>query len=163
MATIEQYTSGEAAKAVRMAFDIMQNLEESLPGTKYAEVFLKNVNELQPLAVDEEQVFEFIGRASRLATGPRICQCEFPEGPPTAAVFLDDLAVAMVEAGKAEYTTPDKARAALAEHRGKPLVVSKVSGEYREICRTWPEGCFYWNMEKRGLKCLSRLKRSAQE
>jgi hypothetical protein len=163
MTTIEQYKSGKAAKAVRRAFETMQALEKLLPETEFAEIFSKNIKTLTPLAVDEKQAFEYIKEADRCAIGERLCKCEFPEAPSTNAVFLEELADAMVEAGKAKYASKEGARTALAEHRGRPLIVSKISGKYMEICRTWPKNCFYWNMEKCGMKCIERRKPFTKE
>lgn len=156
MATIEQYKSGEAAKAVRMAFEAMKDQKALLPETQLAALFLQNAEALAPMALDEAGAFEFIEKATKCALGDRVCNRAFPESPHTCAVFLGELADAMVESGQAEYVSPGEAKAALAEHRGKPLVISKVSGQYAEICRTWPENCFYWNLEKRGLKCIRK-------
>lgn len=156
MATIEQYKSGQAARSVRLAYETMQALEKPLPETEFAGIFSKNIKALTPLAVDEKQAFEFIKKADRCAIGERLCKCEFPEAPSTKTVFLEELADAMVEARKAKYASKKEAQAALAEHKGRPLVVSKISGKYMEICRTWPKNCFYWNIEKRGMKCIQR-------
>ncbi len=157
MATIEQYQSGEAAEAVKKAFYAMQNIEGSLPDTKLGEIFALKLSELEPLAISEKQAFEYIKDARNCAIGERLCNCEFPDAPSTCAVFLEELADAMVEAGKAAYASKEAACAAVSNHKGKPLVVSRVSGRYMEICRTWPEHCFYWNMEKRGMKCLKKM------
>jgi hypothetical protein len=156
MATINQYKSGEAAKMVRLAYESMQAIEEPLLETKLAKIFTKSVEDLKPLTIKIDQALEFIKNAKKCAIGDRICKSEFPESPSTCAVFLDELADAMVEVCKAQYASKKAAMAALSDHKGKPLVASKVSGEYREICRTWPMYCFYWNLEKRGLKCLKR-------
>lgn len=156
MATIGQYKSGKAAKAVRKAFETMQVLEKPLPETELAKIFSKNVEALMPLSVDLKQAFEHIRKADRCSIGDRLCKCEFPKAPSSCAVFLEELADGMVEVGKAVFASKEEAMNALSEHKGKPLVVSKISGKYMEICRTWPENCFYWNMEKHGMKCIER-------
>ena len=156
MATIDDYQSGKAAKAVRMAYDTMKMLEKPLAETEFAEIFSKNVKKLTPLAVGEEQAFEYIRKADRCAVGDRLCKSEFPEAPSSCAVFLEELADAMVESGKAKYASKEEAMAALSKHKERTLIVSKISGKYMEICRTWPENCFYWNMEKHGMKCIQR-------
>ncbi|MEE4352455.1 MAG: hypothetical protein V2J25_06250 [Desulfatiglans sp.] len=163
MATIDQYKSGEAAKAVRLAFEEMQAIEKLVPETKLAKIFAKNIEELAPLAVDEKKASKYIRTADRCAIGQRLCQCEFPEAPSSCAVFLEELADAMVQVGKAEYASKEEAVGVLSQHKGKPLVVSQISGKYMEICRTWPKNCFYWNMEKRGMKCIKRHAPSAKE
>jgi hypothetical protein len=50
----------------------------------------------------------------------------------------------------------EKAIDTLAKYKKNPLVVSTVSGKPVELCRTSPETCVYWNMEKRDLVCLRR-------
>ncbi len=150
------FLSGQAAKAVKLAYETMQALEKPLPETKFAEIFAKNVEELTPLAVNEKQASEYISTADRCAIGERLCKCEFPEAPSSCAVFLEELADTMVQMGKAEYASKEEALSALSEHKGRPMVVLKISGKYMEICRTWPKNCFYWNMEKRGMKCIKR-------
>ena len=163
MATIEQYRSGEAAKAVRLAYEAMQSPEKPLVETRLREIFDRNLKVLLPLAVNESQAVDFIEMADRCAIGDRLCKCEFPQAPSSCAVFLEELADAMVEVGKAEYVSKQEAIRELSRHKGKPLVVSKVSGKYMEICRTWPKNCFYWNMEKHGMKCLKRQKKPEKE
>ena len=156
MSTIEQYKTGKAGESVRLAYEAMKALEQPLQETQLAELFNKHLDDLQPLKVDEKMAFAFIDKADRCAIGDRLCECEFPDAPHTTAVFLEELADAMVEVGKAAYASKEEAKAAITKYQGKPLVVSKVSGEYREICRTWPKYCFYWNIEKHGMKCLKR-------
>lgn len=156
MATIEDYTSGKAAKAVKMAYEAMQKLDRPLPQTELVSTFEEHVNELEPLVVGPTMAFEYLRTAEKCAIGDRLCNCEFPQAPPTCSVFLDELADAMVRAGKASHVSVDKAIESLSIHRGKPIVVSKVEGKYMEVCRTWPEYCFYWNMERNSMKCLRR-------
>jgi hypothetical protein len=60
MATIEQYRSGEAAKAVRLAYEAMQSLEKPLVETRLREIFDRNLKVLLPLAVNENQAVDFI-------------------------------------------------------------------------------------------------------
>jgi len=62
----------------------------------------------------------------------------------------------MVEAGQAKYVTKEEAFAVMDKYESHPIIISKVSGKYSEICRTWPEKCLYWNMEKKGLHCIEK-------
>lgn len=156
MATIDDYKSGKAAKAVKQAYEAMQNLDKPLVKTKIASIFANHVKDLVPMAVNPSQALEYIKDTDRCAIGERLCRCEFPETPSTCAVFLDELADAMVSVGKADYATPEAAMDILAQHRGRPMIVSKIEGKYMEICRTWPGTCFYWNLEKHGMKCIRR-------
>ena len=154
MATIEEYVSGKAAKAVKTAYDAMAGLESPLPQTPLAAIFETALSHLEPLKMNLAQASGIIKQAARCAIGERICRCEFPDSPVTRSVFLDELAQALVNAGKAEFVTGETAIEVLAAQKGKPIVMSKVSEKYMEICRTFPGLCFYWNAEKNGLKCI---------
>lgn len=156
MATIDQYKSGMAAKSVKLALEKMNMLETKLLGTELALIFEKNIEALKPIILGEKQAFELIKKARKCAVGERVCNGEFPEAPSSCAVFLGELAVAMTDAGKAKYVSRKEAMASLSEHKRNPLVASRIEGEYMEICRSWPPRCFYWNMEKHGMKCLKR-------
>ena len=61
----------------------------------------------------------------------------------------------MVKAGKARVVSKEEAVETLKKY-GTPIIVSKVSGQYNEICRSSPKECVYWNAERAGLKCLRR-------
>lgn len=156
MATIDQYKSGLVAKMVRQAYDVMQSTEGPVAESEFGRICQKQVSELAPMRLDQAQAERFIDDAERCAVGERACRSTFEGSPYTRSVFLDELADGLVEVGKAEYVSKEKAKEVLAEYRN-PIVISKVSGKYMEICRTWPKNCFYWNLEKRGLKCLTKL------
>jgi hypothetical protein len=79
------------------------------------------------------------------------------ESPYTKSVFLDGLAEGMVEVGKAKYVTKEEAIYVLEKYDSNLIIVSRVLGIHVEICNTWPERCVYWNLEKRGLRCLGRM------
>ncbi len=154
IAKIEDYVSGKAAKGVRTAFDLMQSIKTMADEPELKVIFQKNVDILEPLKLNMQKAEQQIRTAERCAVGERLCRCQFPDSPVTNAVFLDELADAMVKKGIACFVSKDEAVKALGENKGNPIVTSRVSGEYREICRTYTDNCFYWNMEKRGMKCL---------
>jgi len=54
-------------------------------------------------------------------------------------VFSNELDEGMVKSGKARYVTEKEAINTLKEYHGKPLIISRVSGRYMEICRSLPE------------------------
>jgi hypothetical protein len=58
--------------------------------------------------------------------------------------------------GKARYVTKQEAIEILGKYRENPLVVSVISGKPMELCRTWPERCLYWRLEKHGISCLDK-------
>jgi hypothetical protein len=156
MATIEQYQSGEAAKAVKNAIESMQTQTKPLAESGLGKILKAATDELKPIKIDQKQAEEHIRQATTIAVGKRVCMWVYEDDPPTRSVFLDDLAQGMVDAGKAEFASTDEALQVLAEQKGHPIIISRVSGHYAEICRTYPEHCLYWNMEKHGLKCIQR-------
>ena len=74
----------------------------------------------------------------------------------TESVFLNELAVAMASVGKARMATLEEAEECLQKSSGHPLIISKVSGRYLEICPSYQPYCVYRQAEKRGLHCLQR-------
>ncbi|MBO8175678.1 MAG: hypothetical protein H0Z18_10500 [Thermococcus sp.] len=61
----------------------------------------------------------------------------------------------MVKVGKARFVSKEEVIEVLKRYK-TPIIISKVSGKYMEICHTSPRDCVYWNAERRGLKCLKR-------
>ena len=163
MATIEQYKSGFAAKAVKQAVDMIQTTEGKVLDAEMGQIITEKVDAMKPLELDEKQAVDFIQGADRCAVGERVCKCMFPDAHYSEAVFLDELADAMVDAGKATYTSKEKAQSVMKRYPEFPIVISKVSGKYMEICRSWPQTCVYWNMEKHHVRCIKRINRHTDE
>jgi hypothetical protein len=154
MSTVEEYKSGEAAKAVKTAWQAMKAIEGDLAADEIGKVIIDTVRGLSPQKIELSRAAELIAQADKCAKGERVCRCQFPGSPRSESVFLDELAEGLVQAGKAEFVTPGQAVKVLENGKGKPIVVTKVEGKYMEICRTWHEHCVYWNLEKRGVRCL---------
>ena len=163
MATIEQYQSGKAAKMAKQAVEMIQSTEGAILATEQGEIITNNVRALKPLQLNEKQATGFIEKAQRCAVGERICKCMYPEARRSEAIFLDELAEAMVCAGKANFITKEDARSVIKRYPGFPIVISEVSGKYMEICRSWPEKCVYWNMEQHHVRCIERMNRKTDE
>jgi len=64
----------------------------------------------------------------------------------------------MVRSGQARIASIEDAEQTLKKSFQHPLIISKVSGRYQEICASYPPDCVYWRAEKRGLHCLRRKK-----
>lgn len=156
MATIEQYKSGWVCQAVRQSVEGIRAAEGPLAGTSFGDALLQGVEPLAPLKLSLDQAEEYIDNARICAVGERMCRNSFPDAPVTRSVFLDELAQALAEIGRAEIVEKEQARQVMRGQKGHPIVISRVDGRYQEICRTLPETCIYWNMEKRGLRCLQR-------
>lgn len=162
MATIAQYQSGWVETASKQAVDLMQSTEGPILETDYGPVIYKEIQAFAPLRVNAAQAFEFIDQAELCAVGERTCKCNYEEAPYTESVFLDGLARALVEMGKARIVSRDEAKSTLARYPGHPIVISKVSGSYMEICRSWPHKCIYWNMERHKVRCLNRINKQGR-
>jgi len=156
MATIRDYTSGQVLRHVRMAFSIFDSSDGPLDNSDIGRAMAAEVNNYEPVILTMEQSAEYINNSSRCASGQRVCGELFPDTPRTESVFLDDLADGMVESNRARYVSKEQAVSILESYPKNPIVMSMVSGKYAEICRTFPEKCIYWNMEKRGLHCLKK-------
>jgi hypothetical protein len=160
MASIEDYTSGKIQEQAGRALSLLKASDESLAGTEMGDLMLAQISHYAPRLLDMAAAAERIEAADRCAVGPRACYPNTPGVEFTQAVFLDALADGMVAAGKAEMVSKQAAIEALATYKQNPLVLSTVSGQPMELCRTSPENCIYWNMEKRGLACIKRNSQS---
>lgn len=157
MATISEYMSGKICGQISLALSIMDDAPKGqLKDTKIGKALLRNVGELEPRKMKVEEAITLIRKSEKCAIGERVCRCLHKEAPLSEAVFLDELAVGMVSAGKARFVGVDAAIANVRKYHTGPVVVSKVSGKHMEICRTWAKRCVYWNMEKHKLQCIQR-------
>ena len=94
--------------------------------------------------------------ARMLAVGERVCRPLHPGSEFTGSVFLDELAEAMIDAGHARRASIEEAARTLDAGKGHPLVMSKVSGRYLEICASVRESCVFWQAERQGIRCIKR-------
>jgi hypothetical protein len=156
MANVDDYTSGKILEQAAQLLAFLKSAGGSLAGSEMGDLIQANIQNFQPRLLDMPVAEQCIQAAEHCAVGPRVCQSNNPEAELTEAVFLDELAIGMVAAAKAEMVSKEKAMDTLARYQKNPLVLSTVSGKRMELCRTSPETCIYWNMEKRGLTCLKR-------
>jgi hypothetical protein len=156
MASIDDYTSGRLLEQAKQALSLLKTSGDTLAGSDLGELMLSTIRDYQPQLLDMETARQWICAAHQCAVGPRACHPNHPEAEFSEAVFLDELAEGMVAAGKAQMVSKQEAIDTLAKYKKNPLVLSTVSGKPMELCRTSPETCIYWNMEKRGLTCIKR-------
>jgi len=128
--------------------------KHSILGIKIEKLLTRRIKPFEPILTNHRAVSEMINNLSKQAVGERVCRTLFKDSPLTESVFLDDLAIAMGAAGKAQFASKDEAKNTLLKYSRHPIIVSKVSGEYWEICCSMPQDCVYWNLEKRGIQCL---------
>jgi len=158
MATVEDYMSGKVLVMVKRTLDLLGSSEGSLKDSPLGVKMVEETRrQLDPRRMSTESASRLTQEARVCAVGERACRSLHPDSPCTEAVFLDELADGMVQAGKATYITKEEAVAVLEKYPRNPVVVTKVSGKHAEICNTWQERCVYWSMQRRGLKCLGKM------
>lgn len=156
MAKVDDYTSGKVQQQAAQTLTFLKSANDSLAGTQRGEQMLAIISTFEPRLIQMAEAAQLIEAARCCAVGPRACYQNDAGAEFTEAVFLDELAEGMAAAGKAEIVSKQKAIDTLSQYQKNPLVISTVSGKPMELCRTSPETCVYWNMEKRDLVCLRR-------
>jgi hypothetical protein len=156
MATIEEYASGRLLPAVKEVLSMLTSSDESLAGSPAGKALLEKFGPGDPTLVTANEAGQAIRASTRCAVGERGCLKLLPRAAFSETIFLDDLADAMVEAGKAKMVTREEAAATLQRYVRNPKVLSNVSGKPLKLCCTSPDTCLYWNLEKRGLACIRR-------
>ncbi len=115
-----------------------------------------NIRKFEPVLIDMETASKLIRESKRCAVGERVCRAIYRDSELTESVFPDELAAGMVGSGKARYVPGEEAIQRLNRYPDNPLILSKVSGRYVEICRSLPAMCVYWGVEGCGIGCLNR-------
>jgi hypothetical protein len=156
MATIEEYASGRLLPVVKEVFLMLTSSDESLAGSPTVQAFLEKIRPSEPTVITATEAARVIRAAARCAVGERACFKLLPRAAFSETIFLDELADAMVEAGKARRVTREEAVATLDTYQHNPKLLSKVSGRPLKLCCTSHDTCLDWNMERRGLACVQR-------
>lgn len=161
MSTIGDYADGSILLGIAKAMKALDSFE-GLPGIDppAVERIVEKIREFQPMAISLDAASSQIREASTVALGERVCRALHPDSPATDSVFLDDLAVAMIETGKARLANSTEAITALNGHFGHPLVITMVSGKYMEICASHRPDCVFWRAEQHGVRCFERQTRT---
>jgi hypothetical protein len=156
MGTIADYTGGFILESIRKALLFFDSTEGALTQNEKGQRLLENIKEFEPLILSFSQAADYIRNAKFIAIGERVCRVLRPQSLFTESVFLNELAVEMAARGHARMATIEEAEECLLKSAGHPLIISKVSGEYLEICPSYPPDCVFWRAEKRGLHCLQK-------
>jgi hypothetical protein len=156
MATVDDYASGKLLAEARQVFSLLNASDESLAGSLQGKALLEATSAWDPMLLTPGEAALAIRASTHCAVGERICGPNHPHAPFAEAVFLDELAEALVATRRAEMVTKEQAIATLDKYKKNPKVMCKVSGKPMELCCTSPDTCIYWNMERRGLECIQR-------
>ena len=154
MADVNEYITGRILSDVKLALFSLKFVKIPIIGPLIGKRLLRGVRKFEPKLIDTKRASKLIQESKKCAAGERVCRAIYKKSEVTEAVFLDELAEGMVNVGKARYVTKEEAINTLEKYPKNPLILSKVSGKYMEMCRSSPNKCVYWNMEKSGLKCL---------
>jgi hypothetical protein len=156
MSTIERYADGSILDGIRKALLILGRKEHE--GAEDAESIyvLEKIREFRPKVISIDEASACLRSAETIALGDRVCSELHPGSIVTRTVFLDELAKAMIDAGKAEMSNAEEAEKALRRYAGHPLIMSLISGRHLEICASHQSDCVFWMAEKHGMHCLER-------
>lgn len=155
MANINDYITGKILTDTKQALYFLKFVKTPVFGSLIGRELLTRIRKFEPKLIDMETASIFIQESKKCAVGERVCRAIHKNSNLTESVFLDELAEGMVKVGKARYVTKEEAINTLKKYPTNPLILSKVSSKYMEICRSSPRKCVYWNMERCGLKCLN--------
>jgi len=155
MADVNDYSTGKILRNVKLAFFLLKFAKTPIISPLIKKGLLRKTKKFEPRKIDIITASKSIQRSNKCAVGERVCRAIHKKSEFTEAIFIDELAEGMVNARKAQYVTKEKAVDILNKYKN-PLILSKVSGKYMEICTSSPKNCIYWNMEKCGLECLNR-------
>lgn len=157
MGNIEDYQNGHILKSIGRALQTISNSAPGLDDTPESIRVKQKICEFEPTVISFERAIIAVRSARTIAIGERICRPLHQDSEFTESIFLDELAEAMTEAGHARSAGPAEAEQTLKTHSGQhPLVMSKVSGKYLEICASVPGSCVFWRAEKNGVRCMRR-------
>ena len=154
MGTTDDYSTGRVLENIRKALHVIDSTEGSLSNNEQAVRIHKKIQKFKPRILSFPEAAIYIRKAVTIALGERVCRALHPGSVSIESVFLDELAEAMISSGQARLASIEDAEQTLKKHSRHPLIISKVSGKYQEICASYPPDCVYWRAEKRGLHCL---------
>jgi hypothetical protein len=117
---------------------------------------LKSTKSFEPQIINMDQAIDIILKSDKCAVGERVCRVLNENSEFTESVFLNSLAKGMIDAGKAQPVEKEAAIITLKEYPKNPLILSKVSGKYSEICRSAPQYCVFYRLERCHMKCLNQ-------
>jgi hypothetical protein len=149
LADVEDYRSGKIRSQIRTARLALKFIRVPYFGSRIGEMLQKNLEQFAIRPITMEIAINAIQQSEQCAIGERVRRGILGNSEFTESVFLNALAAGMVAGGRARYATKEGAIRTLAKYPENPLILSKVSGEYLEICCSTPGGCVYWTMRRK--------------
>jgi len=160
MSTVDDYASGRILKDVKKTEQMIDDFERTKDTTIWNALKEKSKDSKHyHFLADMTELEALIRNAKKIAIGPRVClevhqDCK----QPMESVFLEELADALVNVGKARKATKKEANLLLKKglEKGYPHVVSIVSDKPLELCNTCSECCVLWKREKLGIESIRK-------
>jgi len=111
----------------------------------------------QFVLTSHESIMNLISSAELVAAGPRICYNIYKTDI-TYAVFLNELAEAMIEIGFANKVEKEEAIKILLDKDkdSRPKLVSYVSGQPLELCNQSIQTCSLWKLKRAGIDIMQK-------
>jgi hypothetical protein len=109
MATVDDYASGKLLAEARQVFSLLNASDESLAGSLQGKALLEATSAWDPMLLTPGEAALAIRASTHCAVGERICGPNHPHAPFAEAVFLDELAEALVATRRAEMVTKEQA------------------------------------------------------
>lgn len=156
MATVKDYKSGKVVQNVKLTYNSLKFVNFPVIGLFIRKKLLETIKTFEPRIISINEASDIILRSNNCALGERVCRVINKDSEFTESIFLNCLADGMIDAGKAKAVEKEAAINALKKYPKNPLILSKVSGEYSEICRSTPEYCVFFNLERCNMKCLNK-------
>jgi len=154
MSTTDDYRTGKVVEGIRKAEMVLGSFDALASGDPVFKRIREKIVAFRPVWVTAEQAVELIQRAEIIAVGERVCRALHPDSPETQTVFLDELAEAMIGAGKAAAVDTTGAESVIDRQSSRRIIASIVSGKYLELCAAWPPACIFCKAERAGISCF---------
>ncbi|MDO9517335.1 MAG: hypothetical protein Q7J10_04710 [Methanosarcinaceae archaeon] len=159
MTDIKDYASGKIFSYMKNIDLCIKLIKIPLIGTFIRKKFeSKAMNKCgQFVLTSPESITSLISSAELVAAGPRICY-DLYKTDLTHAVFLNELAEAMIVAGFASKVTKEDAiKIMLGENESsRPKLVSYVSGKPLELCNQSVQTCSLWKLKRAGIDIMQK-------
>jgi hypothetical protein len=148
--------SGNILNLINKGFGLMRYFKVPALGLIAKKYVYKELEKCDPRKIKIDHAVRLIQESRECAVGQRVCNVLHKGADSGESVFLDELAIGLAQVGKADLVSKEQAVKTIERHRQNPIMITRVSGKYLEICRSLPKNCIYWNSEKRGLRCIQR-------
>ncbi len=159
MATVEEYKSGEIFEYMKQIDAAVKLLNIPLVKNAIRRKLIGKIEKYRGgfILASQENFDYLINSARTVAVSPRMCYHLYKKDL-SYAIFLDELAEALIQIGSAKEVSKADAIIVMKEGQksGRLQLISKVSGKPLELCNQSLETCSLWKLERAGFKIIDR-------